>query len=142
LPIGPSKRRAVPTIGPRAPAISDTHDTTITSAIDQGPNGDDESERQIQRRIGDDIGELVQIRTERRLLAEFARQHAVDRVERHPREEDERQQQERPDRVRRERDESSGGDDIASASTVTWLAVTPRRRGGRRAAATTPGTSA
>ncbi len=38
----PSARRsaaAAPTIGPSAPAISDTHDATMTAPTDQGPNG-------------------------------------------------------------------------------------------------------
>ncbi len=43
-------------------------------------------QRQDQRDIGDDVAQLVQIGAQRALLAMLARQHAVDRIERHPRE--------------------------------------------------------
>ena len=43
----------------------------------------DKGERQIQRGIGGDIGDLVQIAAQCRLLTELARQHPIHRVQRH-----------------------------------------------------------
>jgi hypothetical protein len=67
-------------------------------------------ERRDERRVGDDIAELVEERAEAASLAVLAREHAVERVERHAQREPRRHQQERarawqrrPRRTRRAR---------------------------------------
>src|SRR5436190_20024773 len=75
-----------------------------------------EGEWQIERRVRDDIGQLVEISTKRRLLSELARHHPVDGVERHAHEHPDRNRPEpdarraderKPDRDRNETSEDS-----------------------------------
>ena len=60
------------------------------------PPGHHEGEGQVERGVGHDIAELVEIGTERALLAELARQHAIGGVQRHAQQEPRRHQQEQP----------------------------------------------
>ena len=59
----------------------------------------DQRERRVERRIRHDVADLVQIGAEPALLTKFARQHAVDGVERHAHEEPYRDEEEHPTRV-------------------------------------------
>ncbi len=53
-------------------------------------NTGDERERQVEHCVGEDVTHLVEHRAQLRLHAVLTGEHAVDRVERHPREQDER----------------------------------------------------
>ena len=80
-----------------------------------------EHERQYQRGIGDHVGQLVEIGAERALLAELAREHAVDGVEGHAQEHPGGEQQEEGGACRIEGEQGTerdgteqrgGGDDV------------------------------
>ena len=54
----------------------------------------DQGKGQIERGIGDDVGDFVEVAAERRSLPELAREHSVHRVQRHAQEKPQRQEQE------------------------------------------------
>ena len=68
--------------------------------------GRDKRERQVQGRVGDHVAQFVEVAAQARLLAEFARQHAVHRIERHAQEQPRRQRQEQRRHGRKMEDEA------------------------------------
>ena len=92
------------------------------------PNGATSANGGIQRRIRNDVADLVQIGAEPALLVELARQHAVDRVERHAHEEPYRDDEEHPTQEASPGRKATDQIDPTAAAIVTVFAVTPRSR--------------